>query len=298
MTRQGRKIDPCALPFDYGQGGDVAPLLSIFADNVQVYGKDTESTPPTFIVRMLIENGGIAFVRSLKAWVKYKSVGARDRFGLPKKIALVRDMGVLSAPVRVDGEEICVIPASPFFNVPAQTVARRVATLAFISDAIAQNIDALRQIACIKYSNENMAESIAQAERDRQAGKSTTKIYSPMGEDVEIMNFAPAAQSFIPDLLSLYTQTLEELDAAVGRTNVGEKQERRISDEMTVIENAACSSIDVLIDTFNRFCAWYSIDAYAVRGSALNRVKTPVEPQDGAGEETPDGDEAEGGENG
>lgn len=297
MTRQGRKIDPCALPFDYGQGGDVAPLLSIFADNVQVYGRDTESTPPTYIARTLIERGAIAFLRDVGQWAAFNSVGRKDRYGIPKRIAIIGEGGRLSAPVDVDGNHVCVIPAAPFFNIPAANVARRVYTLNFISDAIAQNIDALRQIACIKYSNENMAESIAQAERDRRAGKSTTKIYSPMGEDVEIMNFAPAAQSFIPDLLSLYTQTLEELDAAVGRTNVGEKQERRISDEMTVIENAACSSIDVLIDTFNRFCTWYGIDGYAVRGSALNRVKTPVEPQDGADDQKPD-EEGEGGKNG
>lgn len=297
MTRQGRKIDPCALPFDHGQGGDVAPLLSIFADNVQIYGRDTESTPPTYIAKTLIERGAIAFLRDAGQWAAFNSVGRKDRFGIPKRIAVIREGGRITAPMDVDGGRVCVVPAAPFFNVPALNVARRVETLRFISDAIAQNIDALRQIACIKYSNENMAESIAQAERDRQAGKSTTKIYSPMGEAVEIINFAPAAQSFIPDLLSLYTQTLEELDAAVGRTNVGEKQERRISDEMTVIENAAYSSIDVLIDTFNRFCAWYSIDAYAVRGSALNRIKTPIKPQDGAGEEIPDGD-GEGGLNG
>lgn len=295
MTRQGRKIDPCALPFGYEQGGDVAPLLSIFADNVQIYGRDTENTPPTYIAKTLIERGAIVFLRDVGQWAAFNPIGRKDRYGIPKRIAIIGEGGRLSADV--DGARVCVIPAAPFFNTPAANVARRVDTLKFISDAIAQNIDALRQIACIKYSNESMAESIAQAERDRRAGKSTTKIYSPMGENVEIMNFSPAAQSFIPDLLSLYTQTLEELDAAVGRTNVGEKQERRISDEMTVIENAACSSIDVLIDTFNRFCTWYGIDGYAVRGRALNRVKAPVEPQDGAGDGTPD-EGGEGGENG
>ena len=290
MTRQGRKIDSCALPQAETGGGEIAALLAIFADNVQVYGADTEETPPTFIARTLIESGGIAFVRSIKAWVKYKSVGARDRFGLPKKISLVRDMGALSAPVRVDGKEVCVIPASPFFNVPAQTVARRVSTLAFISDAIAQNVDALRQISCIKYTNTDMETSVERAERDRREGKSTTRIYTPMGEDVSVMNFSPNAASHIQDLLALYVQTLEEIDAAVGRTTVGEKQERRISEEISVIENSACSSIDVLIDTFNRYCEWYKINGYMVRGSALNRLKRPAEPQEPQGEGTPDGE--------
>lgn len=296
MTRQGRRaIDPCIVPPAERGGGEVAALLSIFADNIQIFGADTETTPPTFISRVLIERGGVAFLRDIKEWTKFNSVGERDRFGLPKRISLVGDRGQLSAPVAVDGDRVCVIPAAPFFNVPAQTVARRVDTLGFISQAIAQNVEALRQIACIKYTNPAMAADVEKAERDRVAGKATTKIYTPMGDDVNVINFSPNAQSHITDLLALYVQTLQELDAAIGRTTVGEKQERRISEEMTVIENSACSAIDVTIDTFNRFCDFYKIDAYMVRGSALNRSKKPQEPQEPQepqGEE-PAGDESE-----
>lgn len=293
MTRQGRRaIDPCIVPPAERGGGEVAALLSIFADNIQIFGADTETTPPTFISRVLIERGGVAFLRDVREWAKFNSVGERDRFGLPKRISLVGDRGQLSAPVAVDGDRVCVIPAAPFFNVPAQTVARRVDTLGFISQAIAQNVEALRQIACVKYTNPAMAADVEKAERDRVAGKATTKIYTPMGDDVNVINFSPNAQSHIADLLALYVQTLQELDAAIGRTTVGEKQERRISEEMTVIENSACSAIDVTIDTFNRFCAFYKIDAYMVRGSALNRSKKPQEPQEPQ-EEEPAGDENE-----
>ena len=95
--------------------------------------------------------------------------------------------------------------------------------------------------------------------------------------------------------MAVYTQTLEELDAATGRATLGEKNERRITDEVTVIENAASSTIDVVIDTFNRFARWYGVDAMAARGSEVRRDAARAE---AAGEAPPEdvSHETEGGD--
>src|SRR5699024_10073044 len=87
--------------------------------------------------------------------------------------------------------------------------------------------------------------------------------------------------SNIPDFLEIWKNTLEELDALTGRAAIGEKNERRITEEVAVIENAASTSIDVLTDTVNKFAEWYGDDVHAVRGSALRRTTTT--PPDAAG---------------
>ena len=138
-------------------------------------------------------------------------------------------------------------------------------------------MDALRQIAAVVYNDKTLTASIQKAEADRAAGKSTTSVYAPMGSEVKLLNFSPDAKSNIPDLMAVYTQTLEELDAATGRATLGEKNERRITDEVTVIENAASSTIDVVIDTFNRYAKWYGVDAMAARGSEVRSEAAPAQ---------------------
>lgn len=293
MTRSGRRrIDPCADPIA-GQGGESASLLSVLVNNIQIFGADTENAMPTFIAKTLVTRGWVAFERVSKNWFAFNAQGKRTREGLPTKIRLIIDGGArLSEPVSAIDDDFCVIPATPMFNVPAWDVVKRVETLGFIQGAVGQNVDALRQIAAILYNDESLSASIAAAEADRQNGKPTTKIYTPIGSEVKLMNFSPDAKSNIPDLMSVYTQTMEELDAATGRATVGEKQERRITDEIAVIENAASSTIDVVIDTFNRFAEWYGIDAIAARGSSLHRVEPETPPTngaDGTGGQPPEG---------
>ena len=280
MTRNGRRwIDPCTREaLDGEKGGEAAALLSILINNIQIFGRDADSAPPTFIAKTLVMRGAVAFDTVSGEWFAFNVVGETDRAGLPLRVKLILDgRGRMSPTLDTDRDGILVFPATPMFSAPAWEVLRRVDTLAYIQNAIGQNVDALRQIAAIVYNDQALSASIQKAEADRAAGKSTTSIYSPIGTDVKLLNFSPDAKSNIPDLMAVYTQTLEELDAATGRATLGEKNERRITDEVTVIENAASSTIDVVIDTFNRYAKWYGVDAMAARGSEVRREAAPAQ---------------------
>lgn len=277
MTRKGRKrVDPCINPYNL-DGGESASLLSVLVNNIQIFGGDTDFAAPTFIARTLVLRGWIAFDRTTGNWFAFNAVGPHDREGMPRRVRLILDGRGRMSPVLDVDDQLAIFPATPMFNVPAHDVVKRVDTLAFVQNAVAQNVDALRQIAAVVYNDEALTASLDQAEADRAAGRATTKIYTRMGTEIKLLNFSPDAKSNIPDLMSVYMQTIQELDAATGRATVGEKQERRITDEIAVIENAASSTIDVVIDTFNRFAKWYNVDAMAARGSALHRINAPSE---------------------
>lgn len=288
MTRNGRRwIDPCPREaLDGSEGGEAAALLSILINNIQIFGRDADSAPPTFIAKTLVMRGAVAYDTVSGEWFALNAVGETDRAGLPLRVKLILDgRGRMSPTMDVERDGIRIFPATPMFSVPAWEVLRRVDTLAYIQNAIGQNVDALRQIAAIVYNDKTLTASIQRAEADRAAGKSTTSVYAPIGSEVKLLNFSPDAKSNIPDLMAVYTQTLEELDAATGRATLGEKNERRITDEVTVIENAASSTIDVVIDTFNRYAKWYGVDAMAARGSEVRHAA--VQPE-AAGEVPPE----------
>lgn len=263
-TRAGRKfIDPCAVKAE--GGGVFAPFLSILINNVRITGADTETAPPLFISKTLVMRGGVAFVPVVKEWAAFVNADILDRTGMPKRVRLVGDRGILSEPL-VAGVDAFIIPANPFFVPPKNEVMRRIEMLDIISGALAQNVDALRQCTAVFYSDPDLKAAIDEAERKRLSGARTVSIKRAIGQDIELKSFCPDTRSYIPDLMDVWLQTLSELDAVTGRATVGEKNERRITEEVNVIEDAASSAIDVIIDNFNSFADWYGIEAHASRG--------------------------------
>ena len=274
-TRSGRKdrfCDPCA----YGmKRGYYSPFLSILCNNVQIYGAATEDVPPTYIIRTLVERGGVAYIRDINQWAAYTPWGRLRRTGFPRFIRLRGDSGRLSSPLLVgEGaktDNICVIPANAYFYPPEKIIQEKVDSLFHTEDAIFQNMDALRQCSAIFYDNPTLETQIRQAEEDRLAGKRTVHLLRKTGQRIDIEDFSPNAQNYLTELLAVRAANLEELDASTGRVTIGEKTERRTDDEVSVIENSACSTIDTIIDTFNRYCKWYGIAARAERGVEIRQ---------------------------
>lgn len=280
MTRRGRIfLDPCLKGLT---GGLYAPFLSILCNNVQIYGKAAEDVPPTFIVKTLVERGGIAYLRAADTWAAFVPDGRRKRTGFPTSVRLIGDGGQLSEPMWTEegaGSNLCLIPANPYFYPPAESVKGKVALLDEITNSLTQNLAALKQSTAIIYDDPALTTEIEAAEGQRLAGATTVKIKKNLGGELDIRNFSPEAKSHIPDLIALWTQTVEEIDEMTGRATVGEKTERRTDDEISVIEQSASATIDVIIDTFNRYAKWYDIPARAVRGVEIRENKKTA--QDG-----------------
>lgn len=271
MTRNARRIaDPCVADFD-GRGGLFPAYLSIFCDNVQIDGAAVSDTPPGFIVRTLAVRGGIVYSKSLNEWSAFVPDSPRNRFGFPKTVRLVGDGGRLSGSVEL-GDDFVLFPANATFSPVSWQIARYCDTLDFISNAIFQNVDAIKQCALVTYTDESMRGQLENANRRRLKGESFATVYAAPGTEVKVENLTPnGAKSFLPDFMNLWSQTRQELDEITGRATVNEKNERRINAEMTLIENAASATIDTLINTGNEYAKMYGVDVKFSRRSVIVR---------------------------
>lgn len=276
MTRAGRRIDPCELEADEGDGGSAAPFLSIFVNNIVLTGAATENTPPDFIVNALATRGGIAYLRDVNRWAEYIRVGRNDVFHMPKYIRLYGDNQVLSDVIAVDGSSVCVFPANAQFYPPVKEIKARTRTLKETSINLMQNLKALRQATAIIYDDAQLKPQIEEAERKRLAGASHVSIKADIGSNLRIENFSPNAVSHIADYIALWTQTTEELDSIVGVAHLGEKNERRIESEVNIIENSASAIIDLLCESINKYARYYNVDIYADRKRLVKLENTPT----------------------
>lgn len=271
-TRAGRRGDPCNNDGIHVRGG-IAPYVSILINNIQIFGGDTDGAPPTFIARTIVTDGMIAFLPSEKIWARCVRYGHDNRFQLPSKIRLIGENGKLSAPIDVNGDEFVHVYYANAFGLPVTgELQKRVDTLEYISGALRQNVDALRQATAIIYRDPELKTQIETAQRARERGETTVSLLQSVGDEIRLENFSTGAVSYVSDLLELWKNTMTEIDALTGRAKVAEKTERRITSEIAVIENAAATSIDVIIDTVNAFATYYGDDVFAARGSAIRAI--------------------------
>lgn len=285
-TRRGREVcDPCALPFMGGDPRTVANL-NILINNIQLYSGSgvLDRVMPLSVQRWLVCRGMAAYNRQYGLWAACAPASPITEYGpLPESVYIYDRRGRISAPERTteDGGDWCIFPANAHCTPVAPLVAAKVKTLEFIESAVRQNVDSTRAAMAVTYDDKDFTVQIDQAAKDLMKGKPVVKFCRTAANNVELTQFGGVGTSYLPDLLALYENTKNELDGIVGRIALGEKSERRITDEVTAIENAAMTSIDVIIDTFNNFAKYYNIDVVAARGHILER--SPVETR-GSGE--------------
>lgn len=282
-TRRGRAwVDPCAAPQPLA--AVAAPYLAILVNNIQVYGTAADKAPPSFIVRALVDNGCVCYLKQAEKWAEFVPAGKETAEHLPFAIRVRGNRGQYSGPVEVRAHTVGLFYANAYKTAPRTEVLSKCATLSLLANATSQNLDALREAAAIIYSDPALTEQIDRAESDRLSGKATVKLQNASGLPVEIARFGTGAQSHLLDFLEVWNNTMEELNQITGRASVGEKTERRINAEMTVIENAAMSAIDVIIDTGNAWAKYNDIDIHFVRGHSLTYSPSGGEAEEGKGD--------------
>lgn len=275
-TRKGRKFyDPCGNINFYIEGDNISPFIAIMVNNISITGNATATTPPNFIARTLCRYGGIAYLREVNEWAKYIPVGKLDRYGYPKYIKIYGDEGRLSQPIQVDKANVCIFGANGEFYPPAEEIRRRVATLEAVGVNLAQNLESLKSCTAIVYDDKDLENDIIRAEEMRKAGAATVRICRTAGQNLSIEKFGTDTQSHLQDYLAVYKQTIEEIDQLNGVASLGEKNERRINEEVAIIENAASATIDTVINSINMYAKFYNVDIKAERFGTYER-KTPT----------------------
>lgn len=260
MTRSGRR----KAPYD----GDVAArpsalYTSRLVASIAISGADTESAPPYFIAKTLVEHGMCVYIPASGEWAEGYPVGRMDRYGFPTGVRVRTEHGTSSLVLRVP-QDALVFPANALCAPIAPDIRAREDTLNFLAVALRSNVDATKAGTLIRYSDPTMKAQVEQAVRDVKNGASVVSLQSSFADDVTIEQLLPASPSIVPDLLSAWVNTMEELDALTGLVRIGEKEERRTREEIEGLELAAeGTAVGVIIDTFNAYAEWYGVDAVA-----------------------------------
>lgn len=263
-------------------GGNAAPYLSILTNNIELTGQACENTEPiTFIIKTLIEKGGICYSRPDNTWYEFYVEGERGRTGLPKKIRLVLD----KAPYRtrvVDltnplfAENFVIFAANPYYYPIAAKVCELVAGIETSEENISQNLTNLRQLTLTVTRGNALAPQLNAIDKIRMAGGVSASIQLPMqkpneptrdiSEELQLMPFGAEVESHITEYIELRKTLQEELYKVIGLSSLGDgEQERRIQSEVNLQENGSYAYLDVLIDSINHTAMLKNVDICARR---------------------------------
>lgn len=263
-------------------GGNAAPYLSILTNNIELTGQACENTEPiTFIIKTLIEKGGICYSRPDNTWYEFYVEGERGRTGLPKKIRLVLD----KAPYRtrvVDltnplfAENFVIFAANPYYYPIAAKVCELVAGIETTEENISQNLTNLRQLTLTVTRGNALAPQLDTIDKIRMAGGVSASIQLPMrkpneptrdiAEELQLMPFGAEVESHITEYIELRKTLQEELYKVIGLSSLGDgEQERRIQSEVNLQENGSYAYLDVLIDSINHTAMLKNVDICARR---------------------------------
>lgn len=285
MTRAGRlNRNCCCREFAVLNqiGGNAAPYLAILINNIELTGQACEDTAPiTFIIKTLIEKGGICYSRPDNFWYEFYIEGERGRTGLPKKIRLIID----KAPYRtrvVDltnplfAEEFVIFAANPYYYPIAAKVCEIVAGIETTEENISQNLTNLRQLTLTVTRGNALAPQLYAIDKIRMAGGVSASIQLPkqkpneptrdIAEELQLMPFGAEVESHITEYIELRKTLQEELYKVIGLSSLGDgEQERRIQSEVNLQENGAYAYLDVLIDSINHTAMLKNVDICARR---------------------------------
>ena len=260
MTRAGRRRDP----YDGDTAARPSALYtSRLVASIAISGADTESAPPYFIAKTLVENGMCVYIPASGEWAEGYPVGRMDRYGFPTGVRVRTERGISSPVLRVP-QDALVFPANALRAPIAPDIRAREDMLNFLAVALRSNVDATKAGTLIRYSDPTMKAQVEQAVRDVKNGAPVVSLQSAFADDVKIEQLLPSSPSIVQDLLAAWVNTTEELDALTGLVRIGEKEERRTREEIEGLELAAeGTAVGVIIDTFNAYAEWYGVDAVA-----------------------------------
>lgn len=260
MTRAGRRRDL----YDGDTAARPSALYtSRLVASIAISGADTESAPPYFIAKTLVENGMCVYIPASGEWAEGYPVGRMDRYEFPTGVRVRTERGISSRVLRVP-QDAFVFPANALRAPIVPDIRAREDMLNFLAVALRSNVDATKAGTLIRYSDPTMKAQVEQAVRDVKNGAPVVSLQSSFADDVTIEQLLPASPSIVPDLLSAWVNTTEELDALTGLVRIGEKEERRTREEIEGLELAAeGTAVGIIIDTFNAYAKWYGVDAVA-----------------------------------
>lgn len=230
-------------------------LILLFNNSVKV--KNQGDLPKRYLLKVLLEQGGIAYDKQTQLYLPYVEQGI-NVYGLPTKYRLI---GYNGFNVSRSPEEVVILRANDY-KIPLINYFRmQVDKLVDFDMAIEQNLEACKTMTIAECSDQATLLSMANEIEARRIGATVCfqNKTANVGNEVKVQS--TGAQYLVTDLLSARKEILNETFSTIGISvaNV-DKRERVQGMEVLASQGYALDSLSTLIDTFNYDAEYGGID--------------------------------------
>lgn len=279
MTREGRQqLSPYDLDADsyktlfaslFKTCGVIEGLESgeMFDENVR------DGLTDGHILGILYNRGQIAYDKTTGMWLEFTEEGRESVYNRGKNVRLFGGGGYNIQRAR---DDVFVFKANPNACPLRPIVDAKCEMLADFDRAIAQNLDAIKDMSVVWADDVNLVNALKRADKLRRAGRSVAVVRRTTEDYGEMGLLTTKAEYKIDKLLKDRRKLYEELLHLVGVRTPVEKGERMTDDEVHSQNAETDAYIGVMERTFNHTAELYG---------APFRLKINVAPVDVVGEE-------------
>lgn len=207
-----------------------------------------EDLPKRYLLRILLQQGGIAYDKETKLFLPYV-VGGIDVYGLPTWYNLI---GFNGFTVRRERDKVVILRANDL-KFPLQTyLDQQIEKIVDFDMAISQNLEAIKTMTVAEVNDQSTMLSMANEMESRRIG--ATVVFqnksANIGNEVKVQS--TGAQYLVDKLLEARKEILNETMQAIGLSVANtDKRERVQTSEILASQLYTKDCIQTLIDTFN-----------------------------------------------
>ena len=223
-------------------------FYSQFNNSVKVVGLENYDLPKRYLLKTLIEKGGIGYDLETGLFLPFTKEGI-DVYGLPKHYSLIGFNGYI---VRRPKDKVVILRANDYEYSIADFIDMQIYRIVNIDLAIEQNLDAIKTMTLVEVPDQATLSSAVNLVESRKVGASLFYKNSKSLEGLKISATSTGAEYLGDKLMELRKQLINETYAVLGiSASNTEKRERVQSIEVLANYGLARDFIGILIDTFN-----------------------------------------------
>lgn len=218
----------------------------LFHNSVKVL--NAGDLPKRYLLRVLLEQGGIAYDKETGLYLRYVR-GGIDVYGLPEWYNLI---GYNGFTVWRKADEVVILRANDLKYPLQEYLEQQIAKIVDFDMAIEQNLEAIKTMTVAEVQDQNTMLSMANEMDSRRIG--ATVVFqnksSMLGNNVKVQS--TGAEYLVDKLLEARKEILNETMQALGISVANtDKRERVQSSEIEASLGYGKDCIQTLIDTFN-----------------------------------------------
>ncbi len=253
-------------------------FINLLLNNVSIFhkdGKQFDYRVEKKIKTLLIETNKVGYDRLVNKWTEAYGTGKLDDLGYWTWVNFIFPNGTSyrrQASYAPKDNGAYIVEALPYDFTLAKMIKNACAFIANCDIAIVQNINAIKTPYIIACKNDNIKLSIEHAIEDKENGKPVLVVSNELGEAVKPNDIK--VEYVAKDIDELKQKRIDQLINKLGimSANINKKERVQVG-EVNATLGQCLDYIYLMIDTFNKQCETYGIDAVMIENTSLNEYE-------------------------